>query len=64
MAGTTWLTWPPIRRKRVAPCGRYLTVSSGTLDMTRDGSPPRAALAMIFESLPRFVLPRPGDQQT
>ena len=23
--GATWLTWPPIRRKRVAPYGRYLT---------------------------------------
>src|SRR5467141_1607327 len=29
-AGATWLNWPPIRRKRVAPYGRYLTWGTGT----------------------------------
>jgi len=29
MAGATWLKWPPITRKRVAPYGRYLTLPPG-----------------------------------
>jgi hypothetical protein len=39
MVGATWRKWPPIRRKRVAPYGRYLTAGGWGLAIVANFPP-------------------------
>jgi hypothetical protein len=62
-AGATWLKWPPIRRKRVAPYGRYLTsrlVTCLSLTENADLATNASGAAEIEGRWPR-VVPSPND---
>src|SRR5206468_7329468 len=51
--GATWLTWPPIRRKRVAPYGRYLTAARNDRKIVGRASPFRHDLHLGAAPLDR-----------